>query len=529
MLTVLPFIALAQIALPAPPPQAPLPSPQPIRQIIESQEVRPLPGGLDTIPVFNSNSPELIQSDGILLSTFPPNGMEVPSAHLNYPLEGRFDVFAHHVARGLDADDNRTVYLGILAYNPTRQPIEITSLQGATYLGQDAPYLDLPSYVANPLGTVFSGPGSRTVNDVLRGQRHSYLPNSVVIPPRRPVMLLNVPIPLRRLTVPTDGTWIGGRVIPVPRPPEPEEPLDEEGIIEASDAADKAPESPPLLPIPDNRPIPSNGRSVLMSLDSNGPIYVASLAMYAPETPDGNERVPTRREWVQLLRRANLAGPRDIAPTPPDATFVSRFFYGRVSGVAQGTEWVAELTDTPDSTDLTTPDPGEQYSYVMSSVDRNTFGTGQIQSAPMLARYPDTAFRAHGNYGIKYSLTLPLHNPTDDLQTVSLLFQTPLQNERLEDGLSFLSPPANRIFFRGTVRLEYEDDWKIPQTRYFHVVHRQGQQGEPLVRLRILPGDRRFVKFEMIYPPDATPPQVLTVRTEPSGDRRRRANTRNRL
>ncbi|MEM9452054.1 MAG: DUF3370 domain-containing protein [Cyanobacteria bacterium P01_E01_bin.6] len=520
MLTVLSFITLAQIARPVPPPPMPLPPPLPTqtvpRQIIESQEVRPLPGGLDTVPVFNSNSPELIQSDGILLSTFPPNSMEVPSAHLNYPLEGRFDVFAHHVARGLNADDNRTVYLGILAYNPTRQPIEITSLHGATYLGQDAPYLDLPPYVANPLGTVFSGPGSRTVNDVLRGQRHSYLPESISIPPRQPVLLLNVPIPLRRLTVPTDGTWIGGRVIPVPLPPpEPEELEDEEGVDGIRDAGDKAPQEPPPLPLPDNRPIPSNGRSVLMNLNSNGPIYLASLAMYAPKTLDGNELVPTRRDWVRLLRRGSLAGPRDLAPTPPDTASVSRFFYGRVSGIAQGSEWVTSLTDTPDSDTLTIPDAGEQYSYVVSSVDRNTFGTGQIQSAPMLVRYQDTAFRAHGNYGVKYDLSLPLHNPTEHLQTVNILFQTPLQNERLDSGLSFLSPPANRIFFRGTVRLQYEDDWNIRQTRYFHLIQRQGQQGQPLIRLRMLPGDRRFVRVEMIYPPDATPPQVLTVQTDP--------------
>ncbi len=492
MLTVLSFLTLAQIALPTPLPSPTLPSTQIApRQIVEYQDVRPLPGSLDTTPVFNSNSPELIQSDGILLSTFPPGEMRSASAHLNFPLEGRFDIFAHHIARGLNADDNRTLYFGVLAYNPSRRPIEITALQGATYIGQDAPFLNLPSYVANPLGTVFSGPGSRTMNDVLRGQRHSYLPASISIPPRRSVMLLNVPIPLRQLTVPTDGTWVEGRIIPVPRPPEPEEDDDspENGAI---DVSDKAPQSPPFPPVPDNRPIPSNGRSVLMHLNSSDRIYLASLAMYAPKTPEGDERVPT---------------------TPPDASSFSRFFYGRVAGVAQGSEWVAQLTDSPDSNTLTIPEEGRQFSYVVSSVDRNTFGTGQVQSAPMLARYPDTAFRAHGNYGIKYDLSLPLHNPTDQMQTVNILFQTPLQNERITDGLSFLTPPSDRVFFRGTIRLRYSDDWVIPQTRYFHVVQRQGQQGDPLIRLRMRPGDRRLVRVEFIYPPDATPPQVLTVQT----------------
>ena len=28
----------------------------------------------------------------------------------------------------------------------------------------------------------------------------------------------------------------------------------------------------------------------------------------------------------------------------------------------------------------------------------------------MLVRYPDTAYRAHGNYGIRYSFRLPLYN-----------------------------------------------------------------------------------------------------------------------
>lgn len=43
----------------------------PVNEIVQPQQVRPLPGQLDKIPVFNSNSPELILNEGILLSTFP--------------------------------------------------------------------------------------------------------------------------------------------------------------------------------------------------------------------------------------------------------------------------------------------------------------------------------------------------------------------------------------------------------------------------------------------------------------------------
>jgi hypothetical protein len=57
-------------------------------EILQVQSVRPLPGQLDSIPVFNSNSPELVLKEGILLSTFPATGKKVTSAHLNFPFRG---------------------------------------------------------------------------------------------------------------------------------------------------------------------------------------------------------------------------------------------------------------------------------------------------------------------------------------------------------------------------------------------------------------------------------------------------------
>ena len=45
------------------------------------------------------------------------------------------------------------------------------------------------------------------------------------------------------------------------------------------------------------------------------------------------------------------------------------------------------------------------------------------------------------------------------------------------------------------------------------VARRQGQQGEGLVNLNLPAGGSRAVGVELIYPPDATPPQVLTVKT----------------
>lgn len=551
--TVVPSVIPSPSPVPVSPPRPPAVQPSRQVEVVIPQDVRPLPGGLNDVPVFNSNSPEVIQQEGILLSTFPPDGMQSPGAHLNFPFSGRFDLFAHHIAKGLTADDVRTLFFGVIVHNPGTEPVTIDVLQAVSYLSQDAPFLDLPSYVANPLGTVFAGPGSRTTNDVLRGQRQSHWPAQLIIPPGERRILVNAPIPLRRLTVATDGSYPAGYIIPAPPAPTPPEtaaasltgtaPVATSGTstVGSTSANGTTPVSAtsggttsgnatatstsgsnpsgavaavtsPRLP--DNRPVPLNGRSVLMHLSSSGPVYVASLAMYAPAAPGGAERVPTLQDWEALLETGNVAGPRDRVPTPPDARFFARFLYGRVAGVAQGSEWTSLATDSPEVDYLSIPASGEAFSYALSTVDHNTFGTAQIQSAPMLVRYSDTAYRAHGNYGIKYDISLPLYNNTDSEQRVNILFQTPVQDEDLEDALRFRNPPDNQVFFRGTVRLRYTDNLGIPQTRYMHLVQRRGQQGNPLLSLTMPSGDRRLVEVQFIYPPDATPPQVLTVQTQ---------------
>jgi hypothetical protein len=514
-----------------PPIVTPPPVTPPVRQVelVRSQEVRPLPGQLDEVPVFNSNSPEIIQTDGILLSTFPADGMRSSEAHLNYPLEGRFDLFAHHIAKGVTAEDDRTPFLGVIVYNPSNEPVTLDILQAVSYLSQEAPFVDLPSYVGNPLGNVFAGPGSRTTNDVLRGQRQPHWPAQIIIPPRRSQLLINVPIPLRRLTVATNGTLPPGYIIP-PAVAAASTPATASrgaaslaGTVptgapntatEVAASSNSPSSSSPASRPPSNRTPPSNGRTVLMHLSSSGPVYLASLAMYAPKVIGGGERVPSLQDWEALLRNGSLAVPRDRNPTPPDARAFLRFFYGRVAGVAQGSQWTALATDGDGVEHLSIPRPGEEFSYVISTVDHNTFGTGQIQSAPMLVRYPDTAYRAHGNYGIKYDISMPLYNHTDSTQRVAILLQTPVQDEGLDSGLRFREPPDNQVFFRGTVRLRFTDDFGIPQTRYLHIVQRRGQQGEPLLRLTMPPGERRLVEVQFIYPPDSTPPQVLTVQTQ---------------
>jgi hypothetical protein len=427
------------------------------QQINQPQEVRPLPGGLDQIPVFNSNSPEIIQKEGILLSTFPPDGKQVPTAHLKYAFNGRFDLFAHHIARAKTKVGARTLYQGLILSNPTSRPVKILVLQANSFLTKNAPFVALPSSKEDTRNRVYAGPGSRTTGDALRRERGLDLPVSIRLEPGETKMLTSLPIPA------------GG-----------------------------------------------GGRSTLMRLWSDGGVYIASLALYGRRNPNGKERVPTLAEWQALLTNGSLAAPRDLAPTPLGVK-TEKLIYGRVAGVSQGAEWKTVITDSPKVNFFSIPKPGQAISYVISSLDNGTLGTGQIQSAPMLVRYPDTAYRAHGNYGVSYDLTLPMSNPSDRAQQVSLMLQTPVKQDQLSrSGLLFLNPPERKVFFRGTVRLQYKDDQEREQIRYFHLVQLRGQQGQPLVTLNLAPQTQRSVHVEFVYPPDSVPPQVLTIKTSSS-------------
>ncbi|MEO1622228.1 MAG: DUF3370 domain-containing protein [Cyanobacteria bacterium J06632_3] len=445
------------------------------------QSVRSLPGSLDRVPVFNSNSPEIIESDGILLSTFPGRGKRSPNAHLNYAFEGRFDIFSHHVARGQDDRDTRTVYEAIVVHNPGSRPVTLSIRDGATHISQESPWNQIASGSSNLYSNNFSGPGSRVMNDILRDRRQSIFPSQVTIPPRESYLLLNAPIPLRRLNVATDGSLPPGSALT----PAPTSASSGEG---------------PRL----------NGRSTLLRVDSSGPVYVASLAMHAPQS-NGNERVPSLAEWKRLLANGQLSTPRDLSPSRPGSR-ANPFRYGRVAGVAEGSQWRATLTDNR-SDRLAIPNPGEHISYGLSTLERNTFGTGQIQSAPVVVRYSDTAYRANGNYGVEYNLDVPLYNDSDSPKRVALSVQTPLQNDGIRDALQFYARPGRRVFFRGTVLFIYKDDDGRSRAAYTYVEQNRGEQGQSLVEVTLAPGEHRDVNVQFLYPPDATPPQVLTITT----------------
>ena len=424
--------------------------------IVQNHPVRPLPGQLDSVLMFNSNSPEWLKNEGILLSTFPPTNKSSPQAHLNFPFQGRFDLFVHH--QTINPPNLQTFYLGVILYNPGSQTVTVDILQAASYLTQDSPYIKLPYYVENPDNTVYAGPGDRAVHDVLQGKIQADFPAKLIIPPGQSRMLMNLHLPVR-------------------------------------DFEKK-----------------QNGRSTLMRLRSSGKVYAASLAMFAKQNTDGTERAPTLTEWQALLNTGNLATPRDKIPTPPEQ-IGGQLIYSRVGGVSQGSRWNAVLVDPPNAKDFTIPESGKAVSYVINTLRGGTLGTNQNQTAKMLVRYPDTAYESHGNYAVEYNINVPLYNPTNQTQTVSLTLETPLKEDRLSrGGLIFRNPSFGFPWFRGSVRLQYKNDQGQQVTRYVHLWQPMGQVLEPLLKLEMPAGDRRNVQLDFIYPPDSTPPQVLTIK-----------------
>ena len=69
------------------------------------------------------------------------------------------------------------------------------------------------------------------------------------------------------------------------------------------------------------------------------------------------------------------------------------------------------------------------------------------------------------------------------------------------------------MMFRGPVETKgLENSEGVSKGRQTqHLVLRQGQKGPSLGQLMLKPGEAKQVRVRLVYPADATPPQVLTV------------------
>jgi hypothetical protein len=421
--------------------------------ILRPQTVAPLPGGLDAVLVVNDNNPELITGPGILLSTFPGAKRPVPQAHLDVALNGRFDLFSHHVYAGKPDSLDSTLWLAVVAQPRGNQPVSLQLLAGSTALSQavdkvqpQAPFLPLPALMPQD-GQTYSGPGSRVATELLSRQRSTLLPERWTLDPGGVTTLMMLPLPVRGLD--------------------------------------------PLL----------NGRNLQLRLLSSAPVSLATLAAFG----DGDQPPPASR-WAALLDGA--LSPKEHQPTPRGAS--GRIVYSRVSGVQIGSVWNATITD-----------PGKPYlatnrapiSWPIASLERGSLGTAQVQTAELKAFYPGTAWAAHGNYGVEYNLAIPLRNTSNKAVQLELAFESPLKSDQAQGGLRFNPEPGKSVMFRGTVEASGLDGEGGSTTgrRSFHLVQRVGQQGPALGTVSLAPGASRNLRVRLIYPADATPPQVLSL------------------
>jgi len=211
-----------------------------------------------------------------------------------------------------------------------------------------------------------------------------------------------------------------------------------------------------------------------------------------------------------MLQNGELCAPRERAPSAPDSKGPT--IYGRVSGVSKGANWNTDRgAKAPPPTEIK---PGQAISYALSTLSGATLGTEQVQSAPMLVRYPDTAYEAHGNYAVEYDLDLPVVNYATEPVKVSVSLQSPLKGSNSKVGLLFLEEPSEHVFFRGTVRFRYLDHEGAEHVRYIHLVEKQGMKMPPLVEFSLGPKETMPLRVTFLYPPDSTPPQVLTIRSQ---------------
>jgi hypothetical protein len=332
--------------------------------------------------------------------------------------------------------------------------VTLRLLGGSTALSQSldpamagAPFLPLPPLLAESTTPAWAGPGSRVATELLMRRNSPEIPASWTLPAGTPSTLVVLPLPVRGLD--------------------------------------------PLL----------NGRNLQLRLESDGPVSLATLAAFG-----GSTTPPAPESWARLLD--GPLSPKEHQPTPRGAS--GRIIYSRVSGVQEGSVWRATITD-----------PGQRWlsagaapiSWPIASLERGTLGTGQVQTAELKAFYPGTAWAAHGNYGVEYDLTIPLRNTGTAPVQLQLALESPIKGDQAQGGLRFNVTPSRAVMFRGPVEVSGLDGPGGQPTarRRFHLVQRAGDQSPALGTISLAPGAMRSVRVRLIYPADASPPQVLSL------------------
>ena len=418
-------------------------------------QLRSLQGHLDKSALFNSNSPEIVPEfspAGILLSTLSPEGKASPDAHLNYRFHGRFGVFIHHINKQTRSQPE-VLQLRLLAFNPGKKVASLHRLARSTYLSQpDAPFKPLPALSAHG-GELYAGPGDRVTLDYLTGKAFQVDGSPLLVGAGQWLLLDNLEVPVHGL-------------------------------------------SPAL-----------NGRSYLSWFKTSSPLCLFLQASFQASWATAGSAEPFANA---LAKDQDLVRPRESSLKFPSFPGAKPIIYGRVSGVSRGLTFTGR-----GHADIVAHKP-LSLAFPISTLEGGTFGT-KVQAAPMLRRYGDSAFAAHGNYALGYKIRLRVVNHDRLARTVKVSFNCPLKETGAAGKvrqLVYLEPPGKPVFYRGTVKLTDYLSENRPFQGLFHLVLHRGERGEPVYKMNLEPFENRELEFELFYPPDATPPQVLLLESE---------------
>jgi Protein of unknown function (DUF3370) len=186
--------------------------PSALAQSVYPIGVRPLRGQFNQVPMLVSNQPEIVQSGGVLISTMPGTVYPHPAdrapmgaiANPSYSFNGPFSLHLHHGYRPLDPSrfggvrDRGQLLIGLIALNPTNQPIQLHFDSGQLSTSFDSPYRTRDwGAQDNSTGMIRSGPGDSTALALLRQKRDWRIPADVIVPPMSQALLFQVGIPAR--------------------------------------------------------------------------------------------------------------------------------------------------------------------------------------------------------------------------------------------------------------------------------------------------------------------------------------------
>lgn len=366
---------------------------------------------------------------------------------LNVPLQGDFRLFIHHVARTAILSQAR-IWLAVVADNPSQDRLNLELKRGNLFrTWPEAPFLPLTGIRNNSEAKHFSGPGDRLALASLRGE-NLLGPRSFLLPGKsRQTLLLEA--------IPTNPLWV----------------LQQD-----------------------------NALSALLEFSCAQPVHLSVLAWVSA---DGQP--PRTQDLDHLLETGQAAGPAEAPVTeynPSQAPSGGSFRYGRVAGLSQGAVWNSELNPLPEKI-------GEKIGFPLSSVYLKRLSTSQNQSATLIARVPGTAIQSHGNYGVHYQLKAHLHNPDAEARRYAVYLHHPLQIRisLTEDPVAlFRLVPDASVTFRGSLRLRWDSE-----EYWLHQVLHSGEAAPALKILELPAGENRSLQLDLVYPPDATPPQLLEI------------------